>query len=135
MMMIVAAMRMVMGMTLLMGVHMMMAVEVSVAFRRNIRGAFLLSMNDDADVRPLHATFDGRLAIDVHAWKSQHIDSIQKSSRIGMQFQQRGHQHIARRAHIAFNIECFHRKFLLSSCYFSNFARRSASTMGGMIAI
>ena len=41
------------------------------------------------------------------------VQLLQESSRLRVQFQQRRRQHISRRAHTAFQIQCFHKLFVL----------------------
>ena len=74
-----------------------------------LRRILLRAEHGYRNVRPHNAAFFRALSLDPHAGQAERIHAAQKVLRIGMQLEQRCHQHVARRAHIAFQIECFHR--------------------------
>ena len=69
---------------------------------------FLLSVDFDGDVRAADAAADGALAAQAHAGQAERIHLGDEAVAIGREFEQRGHEHVAGRTHIAFEVERFH---------------------------
>ena len=79
---------------------------------RGGRGLVLLrAEHGHRNVRAQHAAFFRALRLHPHAGQAERVHAPEKALRVGMELEQRRHEHIARRAHVAFQIECFHALF------------------------
>jgi hypothetical protein len=110
-MMVVAVIMVVM---MFMRMIMVMIVMVFMVMVMNVLGFFLLAVHGHLHVGARNAALDGLLRFHMHAGQAQAVHFFNESLFVGNQFQQRRHQHIARRAHGAFQIQGFQNGFLLS---------------------
>ena len=94
----------VMGMLVVMLMGMVMVVMMGV----RVQGFFLFSVHGHLHMRARDPAFDGRLGFYVHILEAQAVHPIHKRLPVVRQFQQGGSQHIARRTHATFQIQCFH---------------------------
>ena len=101
-------MLMCMLMFVLMRVVMRMVMPV------RVQGFFLLPVDRYLHMGAGDAALDGLLGLHPNAGNLERVHFVKKSLPVGDQFQQGGHQHIARRAHGAFQIQGFQNGFLLS---------------------
>ena len=65
-------------------------------------------MDLDGDVRAADAAAKGVLAAQVYARQVERIHPGDEAVAIGAEFEQCGHEHVAGRTHIAFEVERFH---------------------------
>ena len=86
----------------------MVFMVMAVMMRMNVLGFFLFAVHGHLHVGARNAALDSLLRFHMHAGQAQAVHFFNESLFVGNQFQQRRHQHIARRAHGAFQIEGFH---------------------------
>ena len=68
----------------------------------------LLAVDEDADLRPGDAGRLGSLGAHLDAGQPHRVHRAEEALLVVEQLIQRAHEHIARRAHGAFKIQCFH---------------------------
>ena len=112
-MIMAVSMCVVMLMVVLMVVIVMMLVPVAVSvfvrlLQRDIVAFFLCVTDADNGPCSGDAALEGFFQRHRYAGQAKVIELINKAFAVRQQFQQRGHQHIAGRPHIAFQVECFH---------------------------
>ena len=74
----------------------------------DIVGMLLFAIHGDDHVGAGDAALLGALARETDAGQPKPVHPLDEGVGIGDEFQQRGHEHIARRAHIAFEIQRLH---------------------------
>ena len=88
--------------------------------------ALFLTVHGHAQVRARDAALDRPLGAKFHARQPQRVQLGNKSVAVVQQLQQRRRQHIARRAHRAVQIECFHRVSSRFCIWLMRLARKPA---------
>ena len=73
-----------------------------------IAGGFFFAVDFHGDMRAGDPAFYGSGFLVNHAGNIQSVQFLKERVRIGHQFKKRCGQHIARGAHTAFDVECFH---------------------------
>ena len=109
-MMLVVVMLVVMVMMVLMTVLMVVVVSMTVGVAGEVYVAafFLLAVHGDGDVGAGDPAFDTGGGGDPHPRQAQGVDPAEEALRVGVEFQQGRGQHVASRAHVAFQIQGFH---------------------------
>ena len=105
-MLVIVIMMMVMVMMMIVIVFMVMLMLV---FMR-VTGFLLHTVHGNRDMGAGDAALDGRLRGDGNAGQAQGIHFVNERLFVSGKLQQGGGQHIARGAHGAFQVQCFHRK-------------------------
>ena len=108
--MMLVVMVMMVLMTVLMTVLMVVVVSMTVGVGGEVHVAdfFLLAVHGDGDVGAGDPALDTGSGGDSHPRQAQGIDPAEEALRVGVEFQQGGGQHVASRAHVAFQIQRFH---------------------------
>ena len=96
----------VVGMLMVVGVLMDMGMLMS---KGNVYALLLRPVNSDRNMGTGDPAADRGLQRHMHPGKAQGIHLLHEGLPVGDQLQQRRHQHIASRAHVAFQIQSFHR--------------------------
>ena len=110
-MVMVMVVMVLMVMVVLVMVVMLMAVFMVVLMHMvmvPVQAFLLLPVDKNRHMRALNAAFFHSLRAIFRFGKAQRIQPRHELLRLRQQFQQRCGQHIARSAHIAFQIECLH---------------------------
>ena len=89
-------------------VMVLMIVPVFMLMFVRVRGQFLRAVDGHAHVRSRDATFDGRLRQNADARQAERVHFCEERLAVGQKLIQRAHQHVARRAHGAVQIDGFH---------------------------
>ena len=110
MLVIVVMMLVVMVMMVLMTVLMVVVVSMAVGVAGEVYVAafFLLAVHGDGDVGAGDPALDTGGGGDPHPRQAQGVDPAEEALRVGVEFQQGRGQHVASRAHVAFQIQRFH---------------------------
>ena len=103
-------MDMVVGMVVVVGMRVLLFLfPVRLAlFPGHIVGMLLLTVHRYMNLRARHAALFDVAALEAHPGQAQRVHPGDKALRIGEQFGKRGHQHVPRRAHIAFDVKRLH---------------------------
>ena len=102
-------MLMFMVMSMFVRMLMVMVVMFMGMMRFRISRFFLLSVHRYPHMGSGDSAFDSRLGRHLHPRQPDGIHPVNESLPVLCQLQQCSGQHIARRAHAAFQIQCFHR--------------------------
>ena len=89
-------------------VVMVVRMAVGVAGEVYVAAFFLLAVHGDGDVGAGDPALDTGSGGDSHPRQAQGVDPAEEALRIGVEFQQGRGQHVASRAHVAFQIQRFH---------------------------
>ena len=95
-------------MLMVMLVVMVVSVAVGVGGEVHVAAFFLLAVHGDGDVGAGDPALDTGGGGDPHPRQAQGVDPAEEALRIGVKFQQGRGQHVASRAHVAFQIQGFH---------------------------
>ena len=101
--MVVMPVAVVMVMVMLVPMVMMM-----LPAQRHVLHDLLLPVHRDGDVRAQDAALLGPPALEPHPGQLEPVHRRDEPVRVGDQLRQRGHQHVPRRAHVAFDVEYLH---------------------------
>ena len=105
---VIVVMRMRVRMFLPMRVVMSVYVSLAVVMAGRIRLMLLRAVHGHTHVRARNAAGGGRAGLQADAGQAQTVHGRDKTILVLQQFIQGGHEHIARRTHVAFNIQCSH---------------------------
>ena len=92
----------------LMTVPVFMLMFVLMCMSVRVRGQFLRTVDGHAHVCSRDAAFDGRLRHNADARQAERVHFCEERLAVGQKLIQRAHQHVARRAHGAVQIDGFH---------------------------
>ena len=104
-MVVIIIVMMFMIVIMMMLVLMIMVMLVLMAF---VVGILLFAVDGHGHVDAVDAALHGVLALEAHAGQPEGVHPIDEGRRIVQKIAQRGHQHVARRAHVALKIKRFH---------------------------
>jgi hypothetical protein len=87
---------------------MMMFVIVFMVIVMIMLSLFFCSVYRNFYARSLYAAFYRRFGVNMNGGYADAVQPVQEFLRIFVQFKQGRHEHVARRAHVTFNIQRFH---------------------------
>jgi len=89
-------------------IMMMLVVVLMMMLMAFVMRILLFAVDGHGHVDAVDAALHGVLALEAHAGQSEGVHPIDEGRRIVQKIAQRGHQHVARRAHVALKIKRFH---------------------------